>query len=114
MDAGKVTRRIGSTLLAAMAAAALAQTPAADSRGELLYATHCQGCHAAQVHWRERRLATDWPGLVAQVARWRKNANLDWGDEDVDAVARWLNARYYRFAAPEAKPVGAIRPPPRG
>jgi cytochrome c5 len=107
-------RALLSMLVAGTASVVLAQAPGADSRGELLYATHCQGCHTTQVHWRERRLATDWPGLVAQVARWRKNANLDWSGEDVDAVARWLNARYYRFAAPEAKPVGTTPIPPRG
>src|SRR5574338_705145 len=33
------------------------------TRGELLYSTHCIACHSAQVHWREKKLATDWATL---------------------------------------------------
>jgi mono/diheme cytochrome c family protein len=115
---GRVTKgatvRSGIAILIAVASAvASAQGTPAAARGELLYTTHCQGCHTAQIHWRDRKLATDWPGLVAQVTRWQKNANLGWSAEDVDAVARWLNGRYYRLAAPEAKPVGATPVPPR-
>lgn len=40
-----------------------------ESRGELLYATHCNACHSAEVHWRKLKLATDWDSLVAQVRR---------------------------------------------
>ena len=98
-------RALGA-LLAVVSVAAHAQSPAA-TRGELLYTTHCQACHTTQVHWREKRLAKDWAGLVVQVARWQKNANLGWAAEDIDAVSRYLNARYYRFAEPEGKPVGA-------
>ncbi len=94
-------------LLVAAAALAQAQTRPATARGELLYTTHCQSCHTTQVHWREKRLATDWVTLSAQVERWQKNAKLGWSGEDVDAVSRYLNARYYRFAAPDGKPVGA-------
>ena len=106
-------RRTGGALIAAVAVIAQAQMPS-TARGELLYTTHCQGCHTTQVHWREKRLAGDWAGLTAQVERWQKNANLGWSGEDVDAVSRYLNARYYRFATPDGKPVGAGPGAPRG
>jgi mono/diheme cytochrome c family protein len=93
-------------LLVAATVVAQAQTPPSTARGELLYTTHCQGCHTTQVHWRAKRLATDWAALSRQVERWQKNANLGWSGEDVEAVSGYLNARYYRFAAP-GKPVGA-------
>lgn len=79
---------------------ALAQASAAQSRGELLYATHCIACHTAQMHWREGKRATDWSSLGAQVRRWQANAMLGWSDEDILEVTRHLNDRYYRFAAP--------------
>lgn len=71
--------------------------PGEVSRGEMLYTTHCIACHTAQVHWRERKVAQDWTGLVAAVHRWQGNANLGWNDGDIDEVARFLDARYYRY-----------------
>ena len=67
------------------------------SRGELLYTTHCVACHNAQVHWRVKKLATDWPNLQSQVHRWQGIAGLGWSKEDVAEVARYLNALYYHY-----------------
>jgi len=91
--------------IAAVSADAHAQAPG-DARGELLYTTHCVGCHTTQVHWRDRKLATDWASLVAQVERWQKNANLGWNADDVAAVVRHLNASFYRFPIAEGKTIG--------
>jgi mono/diheme cytochrome c family protein len=81
-----------------------AQTPPA-SRGELLYTTHCIGCHTMQVHWRDRRVVTDSASLTAEVARWQKNTGLEWSSEDIQDVARYLNATVYRLPdlAPRAQ-----------
>ena len=69
----------------------------AQSRGELLYSTHCIACHTEQVHWRERKLVTDWASLRAQVWRWQADAALGWNDDDVAEVARYLNEEFYRL-----------------
>ncbi|WP_157610293.1 cytochrome c [Variovorax sp. Root434] len=69
----------------------------AQSRGELLYNTNCIACHSTQMHWRSRRLATDWNSLEEQVRRWQQAASLGWRDEDIVEVARYLNERYYGF-----------------
>ncbi len=92
-------------LLAAGAAFALAFAPAvrAETRGELLYATHCIACHSSQVHWRDKKLATDWRSLTAQVRRWQANAALGWSDDDILQVAQHLNERYYLFPRPVAQ-----------
>ncbi|HET9822932.1 MAG TPA: cytochrome C [Burkholderiaceae bacterium] len=79
-----------------------AAQPEANSRGALLYATHCGACHDRQVHWRRQRLVTDWPSLVAQVQRWQATAQLGWSDDDVQEVARHLDATVYRLAQPTA------------
>ena len=68
-----------------------------ESRGELLYTTHCVACHSEQLHWRERKLVTDWSSLKAQVRRWQDTAQLGWSEEDVIDVARHLNAIHYRL-----------------
>lgn len=85
------------TVLAALAPAAAAQSP---TRGELLYTTHCIACHRTQMHWRDNRLAVDWPTLLAQVRRFEGVARLGWSDEDVQDVARHLNETIYRFPPP--------------
>jgi mono/diheme cytochrome c family protein len=83
-----------STLLYVGALADPMQSP---SRGELLYSTHCIACHTAQMHWRDRKQATDWDSLEKQVRRWQAAALLQWNEDDIHEVARHLNDSYYRF-----------------
>lgn len=67
------------------------------TRGELLYSTHCIACHSTQVHWRDKKLATDEASLQAEVGRWQNVLGLGWGGDDIEEVARYLNARYYHY-----------------
>jgi mono/diheme cytochrome c family protein len=80
----------------------IANAGAADrSRGELLYNTHCIACHTTQMHWRNQRLAADWKTLTFQVRRWQDSIQLNWTEEDIDAVASYLNRHYYEFPEKE-------------
>jgi mono/diheme cytochrome c family protein len=111
---GRRNRGLPAAMLAACGLAAwlaLAATARAESRGELLYTTHCNSCHTTQMHWRDRRSATDWPTLQTQVRRWQGNAGLQWTDEDIAQVVQYLNQRYYRFAPPGG-PLGRAPVPP--
>lgn len=83
--------------LAALAAAAQGLPGSAATRGQLLYGNHCIACHNTQMHWRDRKLATDWASLKAQVRHWQGVAQLSWSDDEIDDVARFLNDRFYRF-----------------
>ncbi len=94
---------IGTVLIALIGALFGAAPALAQSRGELLYTTHCLSCHATQVHWREQRAVGNWSGLLAQVRRWQDLASLGWTDGDILEVSRYLNERIYRFA-----PVAAL------
>jgi mono/diheme cytochrome c family protein len=86
----------------------------AQSRGELLYATHCIACHTTQMHWRDNRTASDWPSLQAQVRRWQGAASLGWTEGDILAVTRYLNDSIYRFEQPlAAVRFSADQAPPR-
>jgi mono/diheme cytochrome c family protein len=77
---------------------AVAAEPARDaSRGELLYSKHCITCHTAQVHWRDKKIATNWQGLLAQVRRWQNASGLGWSAQDIDEVARYLNTLHYHY-----------------
>jgi mono/diheme cytochrome c family protein len=80
------------------AALCLAAPAYAQSRGELLYTTHCAACHSTQMHWREKKQVRDWPGLRAQVRYWQAQAMLAWSDDDIGLVARYLNDAYYHLA----------------
>lgn len=69
----------------------------AQSRGELLYTTHCIDCHTTPMHWRENRSATNWSDLKVQVRRWQGAASLAWSDSDILDVARYLNDSICHF-----------------
>ena len=89
-----------AAVLGAAASPAAAQAAADLQRGALLYETHCIACHTTQMHWRDNRVARDWDGVRAQVRRWQGNNSLGWSDADIEAVARHLNQRYYRYKLP--------------
>jgi hypothetical protein len=80
------------------AAWTMAPPARAESRGELLYTTHCIGCHTTEMHWRDNRVANDWVGLKFQVRRWQDAASLQWNENDVVEVARYLNETIYHFS----------------
>jgi mono/diheme cytochrome c family protein len=70
---------------------------AVESRGQMLYEHHCVACHTTQMHWRDRKLVTDWASLKAQVRRFQGAAELNWSETDVDDVARYLNNNFYHL-----------------
>ena len=90
-------RALAGAALALAGAAAAAQSAPPPDRGELLYDTHCRACHTEQVHWRDKRAATDWPGLKEEVRRWQAAARLGWSEADIVAVARHLNEFIYHL-----------------
>lgn len=82
-------------------------TPATDradspvsvpTRGQMLYENHCLRCHASLVYTRESRRAQSPEELRAQVARWTRHERVNWSDEDVAEVTRYLDTRYYHFS----------------
>lgn len=92
-------------------AAAQGLPGAAGSRGQMLYGNHCIACHNTQMHWRDRKLATDWASLKAQVRHWQGVAQLSWSEDEIDDVARFLNDSIYRF--PHGGRVAGLTAPPR-
>ena len=90
----RIAALAGLALPLAVAAQGLAQT---GSRGQMLYGNHCVACHTTQMHWRDKKLVTDWPSLKVQVRRFQGAAQLNWSEEDIDDVARYLNDAFYRL-----------------
>ena len=101
---------IGLLAMALAAAGALAQAPSGgdETTGRILYSAQCNGCHLKEVHWRDRKVAQDWPSLVREVRRWQQNSGLAWSDDEVLAVARYLNATWYRFPADAGKELARV------
>jgi mono/diheme cytochrome c family protein len=97
-------------MCAALAAASSVrgQPPGAvpSSGGALLYETHCIACHSKEIHWRDRKLATDWTSLAAQVRRWQQNTGLQWSDDEIEQVTRYLNRTIYRFPDQASRQIG--------
>lgn len=89
------------------------QAGAQQTRGELLYSTHCIACHTTQVHWRDQRLAKDWAGLTQQVGRWAKNSGLNWSREEIVDVSHYLNSLYYHFEVKTLTQRGEFAPAQR-
>ena len=92
-----LSRTIALTALAGASALSNAQSVSSETRGQLLYNTHCISCHTTQMHWRNDRKAFDWDSLKGQVRRWQGNASLQWGEVDITEVARHLNDTIYNY-----------------
>ena len=84
-------------LLAGSSALSYSQVAPAQTRGELLYSTHCVACHTTQMHWRNDKQAFDWDSLKFQVRRWQGNAGLAWNEADIAEVSRYLNETIYHY-----------------
>ncbi len=72
-----------------------------EERGGLLYSTHCSTCHNSTIHWREKKLATDWTSLKSQVKLWQGYTKQNWSEEEIVDVTSYLNTHYYNFISPE-------------
>lgn len=68
-----------------------------NSRGQLLYETHCAACHDQSVHNRKPRKADSIGKIKYWVTRWSTELKLSWSSSDIDAVAQYLNSKYYKF-----------------
>ena len=103
-------RLVVVALLASFSALSYSQVTPAQTRGGLLYTTHCVACHTTQMHWRNDRLAVNWESLKAQVRRWQGNADLAWSEADITEVSRYLNDTIYRYPAPTVQVALVSRP----
>ena len=94
-------RALATALLCAGITAAPAPAGAQDTaRGRALYEARCDRCHETSVHQRSRRAAGSFAEIRGYVVRWDRELGPIWTREDIDAVTRWLNERYYRYPCP--------------
>jgi mono/diheme cytochrome c family protein len=101
-----------SIVVAILAIVSVTQTAAGAAepeRGRELYLQKCGECHSESVHARVKRSATDYAQIRAWVQRWSGVLSLGWDRDEIEDVTAYLNATYYRFAAPAAT---TAAPPP--
>lgn len=65
--------------------------------GEKAHETHCNKCHTDSVYTRETRFVKSMDALSKQVKRCKNNIGISWFDEDTEAVAHFINEKYYKF-----------------
>lgn len=89
-------RVLAIAALAGIACPAIAQD---EARGQMLYETHCTGCHYERVHKRERDRAQvrTLAQLRVEVARRAAETRRPFTLEDLDDIAEYLNRSYYRL-----------------
>lgn len=66
-------------------------------RGQLLYENHCTLCHDSIVHIRKQRKVRSVNDIRQWAVRWSTHLKLDWNDDDVDIVTRYVNRQFYHF-----------------
>lgn len=66
-------------------------------RGQLLYENHCQVCHTSTVHVRKDRHADSTQAIGLWVTHWSSVLNLNWDDDEINAVVQYLNMKFYKF-----------------
>ncbi len=100
-------RKQFATALMLLPALTMAQTTSQSldekpqSRGALLYDTHCIACHNTEVHWRDKSVVKDWSSLIGEVRRWQASTTLRWSEDDILQVAQYLDALYYHLPPPK-------------
>jgi mono/diheme cytochrome c family protein len=66
-------------------------------RGQLLYETHCGGCHYERMHDRMRTKIRDLADLRDEVARWAPQTGRNFSLDEREDLAQYLNESHYRF-----------------
>ena len=91
-------------VLVVSAAFSLSAQAADVQLGEKLHQDNCISCHVSMaggdgsgLYTREDRRVNSFDSLVTQVNRCNVNLGVGWFDDEVEAVAAYLNANYYQF-----------------
>lgn len=91
-------------MLCLIAHTAAAADDEAYQRGKELHEENCLSCHArmfdgeaSRIYTRDDRMIDSLDGLRSQVQRCESQLGLRWFEDDINAVATYLNEEYYRF-----------------
>lgn len=65
--------------------------------GKELYEANCVSCHGAEMYSRPDRKVNSMSTLTTYVQGCATNLNLSWFEDEVDAVAAYLNQEFYKL-----------------
>ncbi|GEM_PF-1548410 len=65
--------------------------------GKTLHDAHCLNCHNTEVYTRENRIISGLDNLKTHIQRCATNTHVLWFEEEVEAVATYLNENFYHF-----------------
>lgn len=75
-----------------------AVTASDGSMGQKLHTENCMKCHDTSVYTRENRIVHSYRELKERIRQCELSNDLAWFDEEVEAVANYLNENFYHFA----------------
>jgi mono/diheme cytochrome c family protein len=85
-------------LTAVCLASAAAPLSAADvAIGKALHGQYCTSCHDDSMYTRKNRHVKSMDALTSQIGRCDASLGLKWFDDEIEAVAAYLNKNYYHF-----------------
>jgi len=98
----KALKKTSASVLTAGILSLMAGAPATAEdeqyyQGKELHDQNCTRCHDASMYQREESDIDSLDSLRTQVNACQNNFDLQWWDEDVDAVTHYLNEAYYQF-----------------
>lgn len=85
------------TGFAVLVLGSIATAQAQSDRGKELYDLHCIQCHRDSLHKRPNPAARNYQEVREWVNLWARHVGAQWGKEDMEAVIRYLNDRYYFY-----------------
>jgi len=88
---------MAATASAAISGLSVCSAAEEFDRGRALYENHCQSCHEALAHTRENHVVKTVQGLRQRVWSWSVHSGLNWRDDEIDDVTRYLNRRFYQL-----------------
>lgn len=69
----------------------------AENQAETLYQANCLQCHSSETYTKPTRRINAFDLLERQVKRCELSLGLQWFDEEIHAVAIYLNEQFYHF-----------------
>lgn len=66
-------------------------------RGAKLHEQNCFGCHDTRVYTRPNRIIHSYGDLENRVRFCETQNGLAWDDQQIEDVAAYLNAKFYKF-----------------